>query len=306
MNSFKIICSHFHRKCNFLVRRTFSSTNSNMNLILGLAPVIPSVSAQNELKNVSVKNDTEKYNETKIESVTPEDISMPKPSEITEVPKDDGNGWDRLRAVFQKDEFGNYSKEMTATIQSTCIACFLGLIYGGINSSRAAFLDFMERNQATIFENHIDAKRRLQNHVTVHFAKGGFSWACKLSLFTGGFMLFLTSVQAYRGRRSVIDYAMSGTVVGALVRVKLGVPGLVIGGCLGCLLGLTCGLMTSTLLMLTGTSFDDVLSFQYELDQSRRNALRLAQAQAFEQDFISKEGIDLIKNRPYDKEETEA
>ncbi|KAG8265866.1 Complex I assembly factor timmdc1, mitochondrial [Homalodisca vitripennis] len=158
MNSFRIICSHFHRKCNFLVRRTFSSTNPNVNLILGLVPVIPSVSAQNELKSVSVKNDTAKYNETKIENVTPEDIAMPKPSEIIEVPKEEGDGWDRLCAVFQRDEFGNHSKEMTATIQSTCMACFLGLLYGGINSSRAAFIDFMERNQDTIFENHIDAK----------------------------------------------------------------------------------------------------------------------------------------------------
>ncbi|XP_046674943.1 RPII140-upstream gene protein [Homalodisca vitripennis] len=191
---------------------------------------------------------------------------MPKPSEIIEVPKEEGDGWDRLCAVFQRDEFGNHSKEMTATIQSTCMACFLGLLYGGINSSRAAFIDFMERNQDTIFENHIDAKRRLQNHVSIHFAKGGFHWACKLSFFTGGFMLFLTSVQAYKGRRSVVDYASEWCNDWSSSKGEIGkYPGLVIGGSLGCLLGFFCGLMTTTFLTLTGTSFDEVLSFSIRI-----------------------------------------
>lgn len=38
------------------------------------------------------------------------------------------------------------------------MACIAGLLYGGVNSSRLALVDFMERNQASIFENHIDAK----------------------------------------------------------------------------------------------------------------------------------------------------
>lgn len=55
-------------------------------------------------------------------------------------------------------EYGNYSKEVTATLQSTFFAGLMGFIYGGVVRSRVALRDFMERNQATIFENHIDAK----------------------------------------------------------------------------------------------------------------------------------------------------
>lgn len=31
-------------------------------------------------------------------------------------------------------------------------------------------------------------QKRLQNHVTVHFGKGAFRWAVKLSAFNAGFM----------------------------------------------------------------------------------------------------------------------
>uniref|UniRef100_A0A1B6KWM2 Complex I assembly factor TIMMDC1, mitochondrial n=1 Tax=Graphocephala atropunctata TaxID=36148 RepID=A0A1B6KWM2_9HEMI len=292
MFSLRVICSHFQRKCNLLVHRTFISSNPNVNIILGLAPIIglPSVSAQDELKDNESK--TVKHNETK-----PENSSSEKPKESDNDLVDE-NGWDRLCAVFQRDEFGNHSKELTASIQGTCMACFIGLIYGGVNHSRTAFTDFIERNQATIFENHIDAKRKLQNHVTIHFAKGAFRWAWRMSLFTGGFMLFLSCVQAYKGRRSVLDYAVSGAVVGALLRVQLGPPGIVIGGSLGGILGLLCGLSTHALLSLTGTSLDEVISFQYELDQSRLNAYKQAEAKSFEKTYISEEGRALIANRP--------
>lgn len=55
-------------------------------------------------------------------------------------------------------EFGNPSKELNATFQATAIACVVGILYGGVTSSRIALIDFMERNQASIFDNPQDAK----------------------------------------------------------------------------------------------------------------------------------------------------
>ena len=45
-------------------------------------------------------------------------------------------------------------------------------------------MDFMERNQATAFASHLDAKRKLQDQVTMGFAKNAFRFGWRLALFT--------------------------------------------------------------------------------------------------------------------------
>jgi complex I assembly factor TIMMDC1 len=42
----------------------------------------------------------------------------------------------------------------------------------------------MDRNQATAFENHMDAKRKLQDKVTVSFGKNAFKFGWRLALFS--------------------------------------------------------------------------------------------------------------------------
>lgn len=58
-----------------------------------------------------------------------------------------------------------------------------GLIYGGFLGSRKNYLEFMERNQATAFYSHLDAKKKLQDQVTLGFAKYGFRFAWRLAYF---------------------------------------------------------------------------------------------------------------------------
>ena len=55
-------------------------------------------------------------------------------------------------------EFGNFSPEMSAVIQTSFLSLFAGCVYGGFKASKAAYLDFLERNQATIYDNMFDAK----------------------------------------------------------------------------------------------------------------------------------------------------
>lgn len=45
-------------------------------------------------------------------------------------------------------------------------------------------MDFIESNQATAFENHLDAKKKLQDKVTLGFAKNAFRFGWRLALFT--------------------------------------------------------------------------------------------------------------------------
>lgn len=73
--------------------------------------------------------------------------------------------------MFGFSEFGYASKELNAVFQATCFACIAGLLYGGVNRSRLALIDFMERNQASIFENHIDAKVSRNTYMKINILK---------------------------------------------------------------------------------------------------------------------------------------
>jgi complex I assembly factor TIMMDC1 len=76
------------------------------------------------------------------------------------------------------------SGELNSIYQSGFLGLFIGMVYGGFLGSRKGYMDFMERNQATAFHSHIEAKRKLQDQVTVGFAKNAFRFGWRLCLFT--------------------------------------------------------------------------------------------------------------------------
>lgn len=55
-------------------------------------------------------------------------------------------------------EFGGLNPELSSITQVAWLSIFVGAIYGGINNSKEAYLDFIKNNQATAFSNHMDAK----------------------------------------------------------------------------------------------------------------------------------------------------
>lgn len=44
------------------------------------------------------------------------------------------------------------------------MSCFVGALYGGVVSSRGAYMDFIKNNQATAFNDHLHAKVCLSNY----------------------------------------------------------------------------------------------------------------------------------------------
>lgn len=60
--------------------------------------------------------------------------------------------------MFSCSEFGNISPELNAALQAGFMGMFIGACYGGIVNSKVAYTDFMERNEATVFKSHFDAK----------------------------------------------------------------------------------------------------------------------------------------------------
>ncbi|KAK9505734.1 hypothetical protein O3M35_009722 [Rhynocoris fuscipes] len=197
----------------------------------------------------------------------PESTIQTQPSKSVDEKK--LKGWDKIYEVFTVDEYGSISPELSTIYQTTFFTAFVGACYGGFMQSRQAYLQFIERNQATSFVDHYEAKKKLQDHVTVNFAKGALRLSWRLALFSGLYVTFVTLASAYRGEPKLIDYVAGGLVSGGLYQVNMGLRGVIVGGTLGTMIGLLAGSLTLAILKFTGASLDEVHQFRYDLYNSR-------------------------------------
>ncbi|KAJ9593273.1 hypothetical protein L9F63_015148 [Diploptera punctata] len=187
--------------------------------------------------------------------------------------KENESGLDRLYLMYSKDEFGGLSPELNAVMQASYMGLFVGAIYGGVSNSRIAYMNFMERNEATAFQSHFEAKKKLQDQVTVGFAKGAFRWGWRLGLFTGSYVLLTTTVAVYRGHSSLLEYIVAGSITGATYKCGLGLRGIIVGGGLGSVLGGVAGLASLGILKMSGMTMEEIRFWQYRWKQEREKQL---------------------------------
>lgn len=66
-------------------------------------------------------------------------------------------------------EFGRMSTEINSIYQAGFFGLLAGAIYGGFIDSRIAYMNFMERNQATVYTSTFEAKVRISisNHSSI-------------------------------------------------------------------------------------------------------------------------------------------
>lgn len=178
-------------------------------------------------------------------------------------------GKDRLYAMYSADEFGTISPELNFVYQSSFLSFLAGAVYGGFIQSRGAYMNFMENNQATAFQSHLDAKKKLQDQVTVNFAKGAVKWGWRLSLFTTSFVGIVTTISVYRGKSSIYEYLAAGALTGSMYKINTGLRGMTVGGLLGIGLGGVAGACQLLVLKSTGKTMEEVRYWQYNWKRER-------------------------------------
>ncbi|XP_063922274.1 RPII140-upstream gene protein isoform X1 [Zophobas morio] len=188
-------------------------------------------------------------------------------------------GWERVQRMFQVDEFGELSKEVVTVMHVGAMSLFVGALYGGVIHSRVAYMNFIKNNQATAFNDHLEAKKRLQDAVTKSFGKGAWKWAWRLSLFCSTFVGVSTTISVYRGKTGILDYVAAGLVSGSLYKLNSGPRGMIVGGGLGSVLGLMAGSVTLGILSLTGMTMEEARYWQYYWRQERQNYIQKSQAE---------------------------
>uniref|UniRef100_A0A2M4CG99 Complex I assembly factor TIMMDC1, mitochondrial n=1 Tax=Anopheles darlingi TaxID=43151 RepID=A0A2M4CG99_ANODA len=186
-----------------------------------------------------------------------------------EAPGDKQTGKERLKMMFSIDEFGRVSSELNSIYQAGFLGFLFGACYGGFVSSRIAYLNFLERNQATTAQARSEAKKKLQDQVTVNFAKGAFKWGWRLALFTTSYVGIQTVISVYRGKSSLYEYLAAGSVTGAMYKFSMGFRGMASGGLIGMALGGLAGGLSLIIMRATGTTMEEVRFWQYKWQTNR-------------------------------------
>ncbi|XP_060801249.1 RPII140-upstream gene protein [Amyelois transitella] len=183
-------------------------------------------------------------------------------------------GWDRVKKMYTRDEYEEISVELNSVLQGSLAGAFIGACMGGFYSSQQAYVYFMENNQATIFKSTMEAKKKLQNYVTIGFARGAHRWGWRLGLFTGMFSLIATTISVYRDDTSLIQFITAGAITGGLYKVNLGTAATCVGAGLGAALSAVIGGVILGILKATGFSMQELRQALYNIKKAREDQYR--------------------------------
>ncbi|CAK1604029.1 unnamed protein product [Parnassius mnemosyne] len=186
------------------------------------------------------------------------------------------NGLERVKKMYSRNEFEEVSVELHNVVQTTLCGVFVGACIGGFVKSRDAYIHFIESNQATAFKSTMQAKKQLQDYVTIAFAKGAVRWGWRLGIFTGSFSLITTTVSVYRGDTSLIDYIFAGAITGAVYKANLGIAAMIVGAGVGATLSTLGGLAILGILKATGVTMDDIRQALYRIKTAREQQFNQA------------------------------
>jgi len=234
---------------------------------------------------------------------------------------DDPNetGWDRVRAIFESTDHYSISQELNTMNQAGFAGVLFGGLYGGMIRARRDWFSYMENNTWTQYESHIDAKRHLQQEITIAFGKGCFRWGWRMGLFTYAFTAFLTISSAYRGAYGLTEFVVAGAGSGALYKCNLGLRGMVSGGVFGALMGTVGGGLSLICLNIAGVNIKDVRKYQFKYQAIREEAMKdgpmptdneelkseVMEAVKFGHPTASNHSLDILEDLPTESEEKE-
>ncbi|XP_011306121.1 RPII140-upstream gene protein [Fopius arisanus] len=185
-------------------------------------------------------------------------------------------GMTAVRRMLTPDQYGELSPELVTAVHMSATSTLMGILYGAVIQGREAWYAFIENNQATQFANHLEAKKLLQDKVTLAMGRGALKWGYRIGAFSTMFIFINTCIAAYRGEPGILEYVGAGVITGGLFKVNLGPKGMVAGSVVGGFLGFLGGAASLTLLYLTGYTMDDIEKVQHDMHASRNEAVRNA------------------------------
>lgn len=171
-------------------------------------------------------------------------------------------GFDRIKKIFQNDEFDQHSVELEWSLNALTAGFSTGFILGTFFEFRRAGERFTKRHELTRFESKFEAHKRLQDNLTFNVMRKGWSSGWRVGVFTGLFVLTSSMCSVYRNKSSVTDFIFGGMFTGALYKTNFGLRGMFAGGLVGATFGLVGGSLIYSMLWMSGTRFEELKFWQ--------------------------------------------
>lgn len=173
-------------------------------------------------------------------------------------------GWDRIKAMYSTDVYGNLGPEWTLILQSLWGGGVAGVMVGFIIGGRTAAINFFDRNEGTKFNSEMAARRALQDKMTLSMGKFSLMWGWRTAIFTGTYMFLVTNMSVYRGKTRIWDFVVSGGLTGGMWKFLQGPRACLVAGGVGSVLGLVAGAVSMGLLKASGLSLEELRYWHYQ------------------------------------------
>ncbi|KAB7497650.1 hypothetical protein Anas_01164 [Armadillidium nasatum] len=177
---------------------------------------------------------------------------------------DSDSGWKRLKEMYTVNDRGLLSPQFETVFQGMFMSFIGAFVVGGISTSKETYLKFVEENKTTAFISHFDAKRKLQDAMTLSLFRGGWRSGWRLSVLTGSVLTVLFSLEKCKGYTSISDFTVAGALPCGLYNFKRGPKPLISGLFVGGIFGTLAGVFLVPAMKLTGVTLRDI----YKMDEN--------------------------------------
>eukprot|EP00041_Stephanoeca_diplocostata_P009861 m.155133 g.155133 ORF g.155133 m.155133 type:complete len:235 (-) comp17930_c0_seq3:75-779(-) len=149
---------------------------------------------------------------------------------------------DRITKAADKIAAMTTAQELESATLSVLVATVGGFLFGGLASCKSAAARHMEQNKNTRYANTFMAQRDVNDAVLREFGRTGLRIGSRVGLFAGMLVTISMGVEKLRERKDFGNFAVAGTVSGAVMQLPQGLKGIgrgaVIGGGFSCAYGL--------------------------------------------------------------------
>ncbi|GAB1602316.1 Hypothetical predicted protein [Argonauta hians] len=165
-------------------------------------------------------------------------------------------GWHRLEKMYTRDIKGNYSPELNFVLSSLTKIGLLTFCMSSFLAGKKANEKFIKENRAATFRTKFLASRMLTDRVILEGLKAGALWSYRSCFFSSIFLFLSQSIAVYRNKSSVWEYMIASGTTGMLLKLNLGLKGMISGGIFGSVMGLCGGIIIYGFMAVTNETQD--------------------------------------------------
>jgi len=168
-------------------------------------------------------------------------------------------GMDRLKDMWNYGtKPGTLSTELEPIFSAVKFTCYGSFLLGSFVGARNAGDEFVRKNKHTKWPTKSRASRKYLDAAFLGGVKYGAGMALHCGAFCALYLSTVLSVSVYRNKTSVWEHVAAGSLTGAVLRINMGLQGMIAAGLVGMVLGASAGILMVGTASLSGETQDIV------------------------------------------------